>query len=94
MIQASKLAPTDPKNYYSLAQFLESANLLDDAAFYYQQAIKLKPNYDHAYFALGKIYLQQKNYPLATDNLQQAVNFSYPVNTEAQKLLDDIKSSQ
>lgn len=93
MIQASKLAPTDPKNYYSLAQFLESAQLIDDAIFYYQQAIKLKPNYDHAYFSLGKIYFDKKDYRLATDNLQQAVNYSHPVNTEAQKLLDQIKTS-
>lgn len=93
MIQASKLAPTDPKNYYSLAQFLESAQLTDDAIFYYQQAIKLKPNYDHAYFSLGKIYFDKKDYHPAADNLQQAVNYSHPVNTEAQKLLDQIKTS-
>ncbi len=94
MVQAQKLAPTDPKNYYSLAQFLEAAELFDDAIFYYQQAIKLKPNYDHAYFALGKIFYHQKKYNLAQENLQQTINYSQPTNIEAQKILDDINQLQ
>ena len=89
MLQASKLAPTDAKIPYSLGQFLESVELLDDAVYYYQQAIDLKPNYDHAYFTLGKIYYDQKKYDLAKKNLE--LNLLYaPTNSEAQELLKKI----
>ncbi len=93
MLQASKLAPTDAKIYYSLGQFLESASLVDDAAFYYQKAVDLKPNYDHAYFALGKIYYDQKKYDQAKINLEQTIKYA-PANTDAQKLIDEINKVQ
>ncbi len=89
MLQASKLAPTDAKIPYSLGQFLESAELLDDAAYYYQKAIDLKPNYDHAYFTLGRIYYNQKKYDLAKKNLELNLKYA-PTNTEAQELLKKI----
>ena len=91
LTNAASLAPTDPKIFYSLGQFLETASLADQAIPYYQKAIELKSNYDHAYFAIGKIYLSQKENGLAKENLQKAVDYSYPTNTEAQKLLDQIK---
>ena len=91
MLQAAKLAPTDAKIYFSLGQFLESTSLPDDAAFYYQKAIDLKSNYDHAYFALGKIYFDQKKYNLAKINLEQTLKYA-PTNTDAQKLLDELKN--
>jgi O-antigen ligase len=87
---AAKLAPSDPKIPYSAAQFLEAANLNDQAISHYQKAIELKANYDHAYFALGKIYLKNKQIDLAKKNLQQAINFSYPTNSEAEKLLNSL----
>ena len=89
MLQASKLAPTDAKIPYSLGQFLESANLLDDALYYYQKAVDLKPNYDHAYFALGKIYYDQQKYDLAKKNLDLNLHYA-PANTEAQEILKNI----
>jgi tetratricopeptide (TPR) repeat protein len=89
MLQASKLAPTDAKIPYSLGQFLESVELLDDAVYYYQKAVDLKPNYDHAYFALGKIYFDQKKYDLAKKNLD--LNLLYtPTNIQAQEMLKKI----
>jgi putative inorganic carbon (hco3(-)) transporter len=89
MLQASKLAPTDAKIPYSLGQFLESAELFDDALYYYQKAVDLKPNYDHAYFALGKIYYEQQKFDLAKKNLE--LNLLYaPTNTEAQEMLKKI----
>ena len=89
MLQANKLAPTDAKILYSTGQFLESAQLLDDAIYYYQQAVELKPNYDHAYFALGKIYYDQKKYDLAKKNLELNLKYA-PTNTEAQEMLKKI----
>ena len=89
MLQASKLAPTDAKIPYSLGQFLESAELIEDAIYYYQKAVDLKPNYDHAYFALGKIYFDQQKYDLAKKNLE--LNLLYaPTNTAAQEILKKI----
>ena len=91
LVNAGKLAPTDPKIFYSLGQFYETASLTDQAIPYYQQAIELKPNYDYAYFALGKIYLTKKETVLAKENLQKTIDYSYPINAEAQKLLEQIK---
>jgi len=91
LANAASLAPTDPKIFYSLGQFLETASLTDQAIPYYQKAIELKSNYDHAYFALGKIYLSKKENDLAKENLQKSVDYSYPTNTNAQELLKQIK---
>jgi len=93
LTNAASLAPTDPKIFYSLGQFLETASLTDQAIPYYQKAIELKPNYDYAYFALGKIYLSQKKYDLARENLQKTIDYSYPTNQEAKKLLESLPSS-
>jgi len=91
LTNAASLAPTDPKIPYSLGQFLETASLTDQAIPYYQKAIELKSNYDYAYFALGKIYLSKKEIEFAKENFQKTVDYSYPTNTEAQKLLKEIK---
>jgi tetratricopeptide (TPR) repeat protein len=88
--KASLLAPTDAKIYYSIGQFLETAKLEKEAIPYYQKAIELKPNYDYAYFALGKIYLAQKETKLAKENLQKTVDYSYPTNLEAEKLFKSL----
>jgi O-antigen ligase len=90
MLQAIKLAPTDAKLDYSLGQFLESANLVDDAIPYYQKAIELKSNYDYAYFSLSQIYFDQKKYDLAKKNLELTLQYA-PTNTSAQDLLKKIK---
>jgi len=88
--KASFLAPTDAKIYYSIGQFLEAASLFKEAIPYYQKAIELKTNYDHAYFALGKIYLSQKEKELAKENFQKVIDYSYPTNIEAQNLLKNL----
>lgn len=90
MIQAIKLAPTDAKLYFSLGQFLESAELIEESIPYYQKAIELKPNYDYAYFALGQIYFNQKKYDLAKENLLLDLKYA-PTDTNAQDLLKKIK---
>jgi len=90
LLKASKLAPTDAKIFYTIGQFLETASLTDQAIPYYQQAITLKSNYDYAYFALGQIYLAKKDFVKAKENLQKTVDYSYPTNTEAEKLLKTI----
>ena len=93
LLQASKLAPTDAKMYYSLGKFLETASMPDDAAFYYQKAIDLKSNYDYAYAALGEIYFNQKKYDQAKTNLEQTLKYA-PANTDAQEMLNEINQIQ
>lgn len=89
LLQIITLAPTDAKNFYTIGQFLESANLIDQSIPYYQKAISLKPNYDHAYFALGQIYFSQKKYDLAKQNLELTLKYN-PLSLEAQKLISKI----
>lgn len=91
LVQIQFLAPTDAKNIYTIAQFLESAQLTEQSIPYYQQAIELKENYDHAYFALGKIYFNQKEYKLAKENLNQALKYA-PNNITAQEILNQINN--
>jgi len=62
LTKATKLAPTDASSFYMLGEFYDRIKEVDKAAFYYQQAIEMKPNYDYALFALGKIYFDQKKY--------------------------------
>ena len=87
--KAIALAPTDAKNYYLLGRFLETASLTNQAIDFYLQATELKSNYDHAHFALGQIYLAQKDYVNAKNHLQIALDIN-PKNIEAKKLLDQI----
>jgi tetratricopeptide (TPR) repeat protein len=72
--------------FFTIGQFLESANLIDQAIPYYQKAIDLKSNYDHAYFALGQIYFTQKKYDLAKQNLELTLKYN-PLSSEAQTLI-------
>lgn len=86
LLQVITLAPTDAKNFFTIGQFLESANLIDQAIPYYQKAVDLKSNYDHAYFALGQIYFAQKKYDLAKQNLELTLRYN-PLSTEAKTLI-------
>ena len=91
LFQIITLAPTDAKNFYTIGQFLESANLIDQSIPYYQKAIELKSNYDHAYFALGQIYFSQKKYDLAKQNLELTLRYN-PLSSEAQQILQKIST--
>jgi len=87
---ASKIAPTDAKTFYLLGNFYKDAKDYPKAAEYYQQAIELKSNYDHAYFALAQTQILQKNYQDALLSLQQVLKLT-PQNQEAQDLIDKIE---
>ena len=87
--QAVTLAPTDAKAFYLLAYFYQLNHDTDNATKYYQQAINLKPNYDHALFALAKIYFDQKKYPEAKDLFTKTLLHA-PTNTDAQNYLNGL----
>jgi len=90
--QVVKLAPTDAKSFYLLGYFNELNKDETTATKYYQQAIALKSNYDHALFNLGKIYFNQKKYSEARQLFESTLKFA-PTNIDAQKYLDKIKKS-
>jgi len=83
------LAPTDPKVYYLIGQFLTAANKIDESIPFYQKAIELKSNYDDAYFALAKIFYTQKKYDEAKIELKKTLEIA-PQNEIAKSLLDQI----
>jgi putative inorganic carbon (hco3(-)) transporter len=91
LLKASRLAPTDAKVYYMIAKFLDIAGQTTDAAKYYQKAIDLKSNYDFAFFDLGVLDFNLKNYPAAKSNFESALKFA-PNNLEAQNYLEKLKN--
>lgn len=60
LVQARKLAPTDPKLAYNLGLIYTRLDMLDLATKELQDAISLKPNYQEPYYALTLLYEQTK----------------------------------
>jgi len=89
--KCARLAPTDAKTFYLLGKFYEAAEKQDIALKNYQQALGLKPNYDHASFALGQLYFDQKNYSEAKKYFETTLIYA-PTNSDAQSYLDKIIS--
>ncbi len=56
LIQAQKLAPTDPKLVYNLGLVMLWQNRADDGIAYLQKAIELKPDYELPHVQLAKAY--------------------------------------
>jgi putative inorganic carbon (hco3(-)) transporter len=93
LLTVTKLAPTDAKTFYLIGDFLEMAKSQEKAIEYYQKAISLKPNYDHALFNLGKIYFDQKNYSEAKKDFETVLKIA-PANSDAKDYLDKISKLQ
>ncbi len=89
LTKVTVLAPTDAKSYYLIGQFLDAAKLSNEAVPYFEKAISLKSNYDHAYFALGAIELEQKDYSNALKNFNAALKIN-PQNTQAKDYINQI----
>lgn len=93
LAKVAVLAPTDAKTPYLIGQFLDSVNLKNEASTYYQKAIDLKSNYDHAYFALGLIQFEQKDYSKALDNFQSVLKIN-PQNSAAKDYIEKINNTK
>lgn len=89
--KVSRLAPTDAKTFYLLGRFLEAASQNGSAIKNYLHAIELKSNYDHAYFSLGQLYFQNKNYSEAKKYFELTLKYA-PANLDAQNYLQKITS--
>ena len=86
LTKATKLAPSDAASFYMLGEFYARIDAADQAIENYNTAISLKSNYDYAYFALGRLYLDQKKYDLAKTNFESALTIA-PNNLDAQNYL-------
>lgn len=90
LISGTRLAPTDAKLFYLLGRFYQSANQNQQALLYFQKAVDLKANYDHAYFDMGKIQFNQKDYQKAKESFISTIKIA-PKNIEAQNYLNQIE---
>ncbi len=84
-----KLAPTDAKAYLTTAQFLQSADFINESIIFYKKSLELKPNYDDASYALALIYLEKKDYSEAKKYLEITTKIA-PKNLEAQQYLNQL----
>jgi tetratricopeptide (TPR) repeat protein len=84
-----KLAPTDAKAYLTTANFLQSANFINESIPFYLKALELKPNYDDASYALALIHLEKKNYSEAKKYLEITIKIA-PKNLQAQEYLNQL----
>jgi len=88
--KSSRLAPSDAKIFYLLGKFYEAASKNDEATKNYLHALLLKPNYDHASFALGERYFNDKNYNEAKKYFEITLKYA-PTNPDAKNYLDKIE---
>lgn len=87
--KAAILAPTDAKLPYLTGKFYDMAQNPSEAATFYQKAIDLKPNYDHALFDLGVLQYKNKDYQKAKTSFESVLKYA-PTNTDAQDYLKKI----
>jgi Tfp pilus assembly protein PilF len=84
---AQALAPTDPKVAYNRAILLNNTEKKDDAIKVLEQAIKMKPNYRDAAYALAIFYEEDKNIDKRNEWLNYILENINPDDSEAiQKL--------
>ncbi len=89
LVKTATLAPTDARTFFLLGQFFESGGQTAESIKFYQQATILKPNYDHAYFALGRLYFNAKDYPSAKTAFTKVLELA-PTNSDAKEFLNKI----
>ena len=66
--------PLTAETHFAAAQFAQSNGDLVVAVQQYQVALKLKPKYPEALFALGMLYASQQKYPEAIESLEKYVD--------------------
>jgi rhomboid protease GluP len=75
---------------YFLLSFSEiKQEMLPEAKLHLQQATKLEPEFDEAYYNLALIYMEENNYDLALKNAEKAVQLK-PNQKEYQNLAEEI----
>jgi len=76
-LQQKGLTPTDQaENYYYLGQTYYQLNKQDSAAYYYQKATEIFPEYPFGYIGLGKMELKKGNAKAAEELFKKANGFA------------------
>lgn len=88
LLQATELAPTDPKIKYNLALFFASNNQIDTAIKALEEAVVLKPNYENAHYALALFYEQQGEKNKAKEHLEYILE---KINPNSQPAIEKLK---
>lgn len=93
--QAIQVDPTQPAPYYNLGNVARDAGQLDQAEVLYKKALTVSPTFRYSYENLAGIYIAQKKYTQALDELKQLQQI-YPSPQTAQNIatLEKLISSQ
>ncbi|HUS60333.1 MAG TPA: tetratricopeptide repeat protein, partial [Nevskiaceae bacterium] len=88
LLQATDLAPTDPKIKYNLALFYAGSNQIDTAIKTLKEAVNLKPNYEDAHYALALFYEQSDEKEKAKEHLEYILE---NINPQSQRALEKLE---
>lgn len=80
-----QLAPTDAKLVYNLALFYNQKGDTDKTIKYFEEALKIKPNYLDVYYAMALFYSQ-----LAKDNPAQSLEYKRRAKDSIEYILKNI----
>ncbi|MCJ7804149.1 O-antigen ligase family protein [Patescibacteria group bacterium] len=92
LLMANKLAPTDAKIVYNLALVYAKLNQEETAIKTLEEAIKLKPNYDQARYALALFYEQKGEIDKAKEQLGYILEKISPQHETARQKLEELKN--
>jgi len=81
-----QLEPTDPGNYFALAQIYQNAGRFDDAEQALMKAREVKPNDPTVYTQLSGFYNTQGDFAKTIENLQKAADLE-PKNPQGYQLV-------
>jgi len=91
LLMANKLAPTDAKIMYNLALVYAKLNQNETAIKTLEETIRLKPNYDHARYALALFYEEKKEITKAKEQLNYILEKINPNYQTAIEKLEKLK---
>jgi tetratricopeptide (TPR) repeat protein len=90
LLNAIKLAPTDPKLFYNLGlAYLRTGNQ-EEALKIFEETVELKPDYRNARFAVALVSIDLKDYEKAQDELEYILENINPNDAVARRELEEL----